>query len=71
MSNVAARTTTTTGASGLTLLGILFIGLKLASYINWSWWWVTAPFWGPFVAVIVFFVCGFISIAALKWFSTK
>lgn len=37
------------------LLGVLFIALKLAHVIGWSWWWVTAPFWGPagFAAVIL------------------
>ena len=25
------------------LLQILFIGLKLTGYINWSWWWVLSP----------------------------
>lgn len=25
------------------LLGLLFIGLKLASIITWSWWLVLAP----------------------------
>jgi len=25
-------------------LGVLFIALKLTHVINWSWWWVTAPF---------------------------
>lgn len=34
-------------------LGILFVGLKLTGYINWSWWWVTLPFWGPLVLVLV------------------
>jgi hypothetical protein len=29
-------------------LGILFVGLKLAGFIAWSWWWVTLPFWGLF-----------------------
>ena len=28
-----------------TILGIVFIILKLCKVINWSWWWVTAPFW--------------------------
>ena len=28
------------------LLAILFIGLKLAGYITWSWWIVTLPLWG-------------------------
>lgn len=31
----------------LGLLGLLFIGLKLTNFINWSWWWVTAPLWAP------------------------
>ena len=27
----------------LSLLGLLFIGLKLTGHIDWSWWWVLAP----------------------------
>ncbi|WP_199228358.1 MULTISPECIES: hypothetical protein [unclassified Caulobacter] len=27
------------------LLALLFIGLKLAAFITWSWWWVLAPLW--------------------------
>jgi len=30
-------------------LGILFIGLKLAGAIDWSWIWVLSPFWISFV----------------------
>lgn len=41
------NTTTTTSVPILGLLGILFVGLKLTDYIDWSWWWVLAPFWGP------------------------
>ena len=36
---------------GIGLPGILlvvFITLKLVGAIDWSWWWVTAPFWGGF-----------------------
>ena len=33
------------------LLGILFIALKLTGYIDWSWWWVTAPLWGGLVLI--------------------
>ncbi len=43
---------TSTGVSGLFLLGILFVALKLTGYINWSWWWVTVPFWGGAVLLI-------------------
>lgn len=38
-------------------LAILFIGLRLAGVIAWSWWWVLAPLWMPpalaFAAVIL------------------
>ena len=34
------------------LLTLIFITLKLTGYIDWSWWWVLAPFWGPIVLVI-------------------
>lgn len=44
----------------LGLLGILFVGLKLTGYIDWSWWWVTTPFWGPFALVAAFFLFGVI-----------
>lgn len=27
---------------------IVFLVLKLTHYIDWSWWWVTAPLWIPF-----------------------
>lgn len=41
----------------LSFLGIVFVTLKLCHVIDWSWWWVTAPFWGGvclwLVAVIV------------------
>ncbi len=33
------------------LLGLLFIGLKLCGVISWSWWLVTAPFWGVFALI--------------------
>jgi len=41
----------TTGASLLTLLGVLFIGLKLTGYITWSWWLVTLPLWGGLAVI--------------------
>jgi len=31
------------------LLGVAFTILKLCGVINWSWIWVLAPFWMPFV----------------------
>ena len=40
------------GVSVIGLLGVSFIILKLTGFIDWSWWWVTAPFWGGFALVI-------------------
>ena len=37
----------------LSLLGVAFVVLKLCGVIDWSWWWVTAPFWVPVVLMIV------------------
>ncbi len=36
------------------LLTILFIGLKLTNYIDWSWWWVLSPLWIAFAIFVVF-----------------
>lgn len=41
------------GIGVLGLLGVLFIALKLCGVIGWSWWWVTAPFWGGFALVML------------------
>jgi hypothetical protein len=50
----ASTTTTSSGGIGvLGLLGIVFVVLKLTGYIDWSWWWVTAPFWGGFALVLL------------------
>lgn len=43
------------GMSFMGFLALLFIGLKLTGNLDWSWWWVLAPIWGPLaVAAIVF-----------------
>jgi hypothetical protein len=36
-----------------TILFLIFMSLKLANLITWSWWWVTSPIWIPFVSVMV------------------
>ncbi len=40
------------GVGILGLLGVVFVTLKLTGYIDWSWWWVTLPFWGGFALVL-------------------
>jgi len=44
-----------------TILGLIFITLKLTGHITWSWWWVLAPFWIP---VVIAGVCMFIYMVA-------
>lgn len=39
--------------SFMSVLALLFIGLKLTNYIDWSWWLVTAPLYIPAIIVII------------------
>jgi hypothetical protein len=56
MSNNSNNSSTNT----LGLLGVLFVGLKLGGIINWSWWYVTMPFWGGLallaITVLIVFI---------------
>ena len=45
-----------------TPLFLVFLILKLTGFINWSWWWVTAPLWMPLLFVIG--VLGFLVLIA-------
>ena len=51
-----SKTNLVGGVSLPGLLGLLFVALKLAGVITWSWWWVTLPFWGMTAVVIAFAV---------------
>ena len=53
MSDNSSSSSSGIGVFGL--LGVVFVTLKLTGYIDWSWWWVTAPFWGGFVVALVMF----------------
>ena len=35
------------------VLTVVFVVLKLVGVIDWSWWWVLAPFWIPFLLYII------------------
>jgi hypothetical protein len=50
------------GIGVLGLLGVLFVGLKLGGIIDWSWWWVTLPFWGGLALAGVI-----LAVAAVFW----
>ena len=56
------KNTTVSGGVGVCgLLGVAFIVLKLCKVINWSWWWVTAPFWIPVaIGVLLILIAGII-----------
>lgn len=41
------------GLGFLSILALIFITLKLMGYVTWSWWWVTAPLWGPITVIAV------------------
>lgn len=38
------------------LLGVLFVGLKLGGVIDWSWWYVTMPFWIGAATIAALFI---------------
>lgn len=47
------------GIGFIGLLTILFIGLKLTHYIDWSWWWVLSPILiSVCIGVIILIVMG-------------
>ncbi len=45
--------TVTVGPGFMGCLGLLFIGLKLTGYIDWSWWLVLLPIYGPLIVILV------------------
>lgn len=45
------------GISAVGLLGVVFVTLRLVGVIDWSWWWVTAPFWAPSAVVMSVAAC--------------
>ena len=44
-----SKESSSSGISFMGMLTILFIGLKLTNYVDWSWWWVLSPIWGGFL----------------------
>lgn len=60
-----SKEVTERGGIGLSaLLGVVFIILRLCYVINWSWWWVLAPFWIPVaIAILICIIVVVIGIA--------
>lgn len=72
MSNDSTHTTTSANQS-IGFFGLLFIvflilklGVAETAVVGWSWWWVTAPLWGP-----TCFILGIILIVGCIWFLQK
>lgn len=57
--------------SFLNLLALLFIGLKLTNYIDWSWLWILAPLWVQLLLVLIFWAVVFTFDLHLKDGKTK
>ena len=58
MSNNSSSSSGGIGVIGL--LGVAFVVLKLTGFIDWSWWWVTAPFWGGLALVLLIVMIAFV-----------
>jgi hypothetical protein len=69
--NVSSSASSSSGIGVCGLLGILFVGLKLTGFIDWSWWWVTLPFWGGFAFLLSLLVLGGIGVVLYELFSRK
>jgi len=37
----------------ITVIGLVLIALKLFGYIDWSWWLITMPIYGPIIVNII------------------
>ena len=48
------------------LLAVLFIGLKLTNYIQWSWLWVLSPLWIGFLLALLSFCLGVALLVIVK-----
>ena len=49
------------GISILPFLGLAFVVLKLCKVIDWSWLWVTCPFWACLAIIIIWLLVVFIT----------
>lgn len=62
---MANKSNSSNGLGLGTVLFLIFMTLKLTNYIDWSWWWVTAPLWIP-IAII-----GVVGLIAILYLANK
>jgi hypothetical protein len=44
------------GSILVSMLQVMFIGLKLGNVITWSWWWVMSPLWISWAFALIVFI---------------
>lgn len=63
MESKSSSSASSGGISAIGLLGVVFVLLKLfglTEVATWSWWWVTAPFWGGLAVVLAIVAIGLV-----------
>ena len=53
------------------MLTILFVGLKLTGYIDWSWWWVVSPLWITCALLLLLLFAGFTCAAVASFYEAR
>lgn len=61
---------TATGLSLPVIVFVVFLTLKLAGVIGWSWWWVTSPLW-IMAAFIVFLTILYVGVFTYRYRKRK
>jgi hypothetical protein len=64
---VSTKERNTGGIGFFGLLAIVFITLKLTNYIDWSWWLVLAPLWGPLVVIVSILFTFLVFVKSVKY----
>ena len=62
---MGSSSSSSSGIGVFGLLGVVFVVLKLTNYIDWSWWYVTLPFWGG-VALFLIVIAVYLLIILTK-----
>lgn len=60
MNNQKGGITINFGGFFLPALCLVFVIFKLMGELDWSWWWVMAPMWGPFAFGVGIFLLWFL-----------
>lgn len=52
--------------STCSILGIMFICFKVFGVVDWAWWLVLLPFWGPVAGAVAILVIAFVIAGILE-----